>query len=152
MIVCTIHVWSNLLCSIIILRLCHWERFIDAYCIMNDNILLEQCNGVYKYFALNIKEYGSTVGSRLSAPRLSVSGHSDVGSRRHFFRSQRKKYVAVTGVLLQEKKKATVRTTFVNATPLFPSSTGISSQFTTSEAANVVVHCIIAWQIKRWGT
>ena len=45
------------------------------------------------------------------------------------------------------EEKSAVRTTFLNATALFQSSTGFSSQFTKpsslSEAVNAVVHCII---------
>ena len=46
-----------------------------------------------------------TVGSWLFEPRLSISGHSDIGSRRHVFGPSEKKTLAVTGVLLREKAK-----------------------------------------------
>ena len=81
-----------------------------------------------------------TLGCRLTSP---------------CFWQQQEKDVAVTGDLLLEIAKLLYERLFPNATTPFSSSTGLGSRFTTcelaSEAANAVVHCITAWQIKRRG-
>ena len=82
----------------------------------------------------------STVGSRLSKPRLSVSRHLDVGSRRHVFGLGGKNMLRSLE-FCSWRNKAALRTTFLNAATLFPSSMGFSSQFTTSELTERSCEC-----------
>ena len=77
------------------------------------------------------------MGSQLSEPRLPISEYLDEGSRRHVFGTPAGKDVVVTGVLLQEKAKLPVQTTFPNATTLCPCCTGFRSRFTKSELQTV---------------
>ena len=57
------------------------------------------------------------------------------------FRHQQEKYVAVTGVLLQEKAKLLYERLFPDATTPFSASTGFRSRFTTSELAERSREC-----------
>ena len=76
----------------------------------------------------------STVDSWLSEPQLFVSGHLDVGSCRHVLVPMREIHCSHWSFATGESN-APLRTTFPNATTHFPSSIGLSSQFTTSNLA-----------------
>ena len=71
------------------------------------------------------------------------------------FRYQRKKYVAVTGVLLHEKTKLLYERLSQMLQSFFHAVRGLDYDLQRpsllSEAANAVVHCITAWPIKRRG-
>ena len=83
----------------------------------------------------------ATVGSRLSAPQLSVSGHLDVSSHCHVFGPSGKNTLRSLEFCYRRKQSC--------CTNGFPERyNAFSIQY---EAANAVVHCIAAWQIKRRG-
>ena len=85
--------------------------------------------------------YLSTVGSRLSEPRLSVSAHLDVGSRRHVF-SPSGKNMLRSLEFCYRRNQSCCTNDFSERYNAFP------IQY---EASNAVVRCITAWQIKRRG-
>ena len=85
-------------------------------------------------YILNSRLQSSTVGSRLSEPRLSVSAHLDDGSHRHVFGTHRKKTMRSLEFCYRRKQSCCTND-FPNATTLFPCNMGLRSQFATFELA-----------------
>ena len=84
----------------------------------------------------------NTVCSQLSKPQLSVSRHLDIGSRLHVFSSSGKNTLRSLEFCYRRKQSCCMNN--------FPDecSNAFSIQY---KAANAVVYCITAWQIKRRG-
>ena len=90
-----------------------------------------------RYVVLHKKDTGQAMYSWFSIIRTPIICIRTLGRRltSPYFRHQREKDVAVTGVFLQEKVKLLYARLFPNAATLSPSSTGFRSRFTMSKLA-----------------